>query len=312
MRIDGSGASLGITPNPRFGADVLRVDVNGAPIGSGVGEDNENWIATANGVTLDASWGSHELENVAFTYLGGRGTEITVSLTNAMQREGMTAIQSVYIDTVDSPGTMQLVSNSSGQRIVVPGGRQGWFPIISPFPLQNAEFQISFFDQLQSTQLIGPAIGVYAAPPAIIGNFYNQVERVDGLVRFAFTDIKMPAGSWSAVNPKIATWIDSSGTIAVGGTFQTCGMPSPLASKQGPIHGWMVQNPVTAVEPLYVYPRNVDNTPSGASYFPGTINRSIQLAPGEIYSETGFPCHQGAARVMAATAGHPYIIKHLK
>lgn len=302
MKLSGSGANFGTPPSIR-GANVITVTLDGNNSGSGAGDNNESWIASKE-VSIDA--GDSTTEGAGVVQFGGfRGVAMRLALNQKMAARAMKSISSVYLDAADLPGTVQLTVRDSGQRITIPGGYQGWFPIIASKNMTSYDMDVSIFDIWSTwdntTGIITPPPG---APYVIRGGVLTGTT-VFGKLRMMFTDIDMPAASWPTFNPMVATWIDQSSTIAAGGAYQIC-MTSPMAVNAGMRYGLLVQNPIAAVEPLYLFFAN-----QGSALLPA-IGNSISLAPGKIWREMGHPCSQAVVTIMAATLGHAYIAKELK
>lgn len=89
------------------------------------------------------------------------------------------------------------------------------------------------------------------------------------------------------------TWSDDSSTIAIGGTSQQA------IAGNAARYGIVIQNPSSEIESLFV---NFGAAASAAD--------SIELTPGEEYTEMGIVTTQ-AINVVAATTGHVYIAKEL-
>ena len=92
-----------------------------------------------------------------------------------------------------------------------------------------------------------------------------------------------------------AATTNASGTVTTGGSFQAALAASPTRK------GCLIQNPVTATEPLYVYFGS--GTP--------TATNSIGLNQGGVATcaiGNGSYVAPDAIQLMAATTGHPYVL----
>lgn len=308
MQTNVGSASLGKIPerDPRwFGAYV-----DGYSIGVGPGlAGNEIWTIPADEVSFDAMQGNPETSNILNKQFAARGEMFVVDLTSRMSQAGIRTIQSVFIDTTDTCGSVQLTIVDSGQRIAIPGGHQGWFPVISSPRMNNFQIKLLVCDAPQLWDNVAlTALNANQRYITQLG-YAGGVTIYFGRIRMTFVDIQMPASCWPVRGENITVWLDKSSTIAIGGTFQTCINTQNLVGTSR--YGFVVHNPVTAVEPLY----------AGLLHNPGylgttgpvsTVNNSINLAPGQTYEEIGLPCWQGDIQVMGATANHVFIAKELR
>lgn len=101
------------------------------------------------------------------------------------------------------------------------------------------------------------------------------------------------ASSPVSIVPTISTFTDRSGTITTGGVSQT--LMAANASRKS----FLVQNPPTATENLYI------NFTSAASA------STLALTPGASYFEESSVVTSEAVTVFAATTGHAFIAKEM-
>lgn len=92
-----------------------------------------------------------------------------------------------------------------------------------------------------------------------------------------------------ALAQTITTWTDRSGTITTGGTSQQ------VMAANGGRRAFLIQNPCTAIESLFVE--------QGAT---ATTTTSVELPPCAIWQGFGGLSTNLAVNVNAATTGHAY------
>lgn len=229
------------------------------------------------------------------------GAKATIDIVPEMQQMGMAWISSVYIDCQVSPGVFLLRHAPTRLTIVVPPFTQGWFPMLIPEGSNHS------FDAVYIDPASGTGNAAYGLPNWSLhdttgygdgGNtFVANIGVESGAIRLQFTDVLVPPCHWRTRNNDQGYWVDNSGTITTGGTFQDC---STFSSFRKAI---MIVN-CSTTEVLYVYP--FTTTPGGP-----TIKNTIPLAPGATYLEK-WPCVSlNTFQVMGNTAGHPYMCREL-
>jgi hypothetical protein len=225
-------------------------------------------VDLTNAIAVTADWqnlfGVPEAGGI-ITNFGPYGSSVDFDLFAELQANGMQFIQSVYIDNSYNPGVLLLYNPTTRQQVNVPPYSQGFFPIVA---VADYKFHLVFVDRT--------------------GQFQTR-----GYVDLLFLDVPMPVGAWNTRNEKTARWEDFSGTITTGGSFQLIGATNAFA------RGIFVQNPLSALEPLYL-------NPVAASTVSATTAQSIALAPGQWYEDKAEPCIWRSWRISAATTGHAF------
>jgi hypothetical protein len=240
---------------------------------------------------------------VTLTQRGYLGYKAVFDIGAAMRSQGMAFIQSVFIDNSEGLGVLILRSNS-GQTITVAPCTQGVYPLLVPQGASTS-FECAYIDPNADDVSSVPSFGDYPdlAPDfSGAGGVYGIPQPVNdatvrsGRLRFQFADVVMPIGQWQCRNLVTARWVDFSGLIVGGGIYQTAISSNPFRK------GFIIANPNTAVEPLYI---DLHQVLSG-----GAIMYSVTLYPGEHYKEVlPEPSHVERVSVMAATAGHTFMAK---
>lgn len=199
-------------------------------------------------------------------------TEITVDFTSAEESNGISFIQSVWVDNSANPNALILTFDITGQRIVVPATAQSVFPVIAT---------------LKSKCVATTTPGANIVANAI------------------FMNVPMASELWgpvtvnvAAVNlvPIIGAFTDRSGVIAAAGVSQIA-IPLNNFRKR-----FFIQNPTTQIESLFV------NFTAAATI--GGAN-SMELVPGGSYDSSSGPVSSEAITVIAATINHPYVAKEM-
>jgi hypothetical protein len=221
-----------------------------------------------------------------------------------MRLQGMAFVQSVFIDNSEGLGVLVLRANS-GQTITVAPCTQGVYPMLVPQGASTS-FECAYIDPESDDVSSVPSFALspdlatdFTAGGGVYG-FPAASERVvrSGRLRFQFADVVMPIAQWNCRNLFTARWLDFSATITAGGAFQTA-ISANMYRK-----GFIIGNPASQVEPLYVALHQV--------LAADAIINSLTLYPGEHYKETPpEPSHTPRISVMAATLGHPFMAKAL-
>lgn len=246
-------------------------------------------------------WFSYDIGSAVAPRRALRGNRAPVDLTQEMTRVNLEDIQSVYVDNSINPGLLQLNNYVSGQTIMVPPYSQGVYPVFSVPGTKSSQWDVITADHLYTAQR--PAFGeMSTAATAPVVGASGLVAR-EAIITLIFTDATMPIGTWT-LKHFMAASLDISGVIAVGGAFQALAAVGPgFVSGAATINrrGFLIENPITALEPLYV---GLNDT-----YVADALGNAIALVPGERYAERGNDAFAGTLNVMAATAAHAFTAK---
>ena len=217
-------------------------------------------------------------------------TEITVDFTLATMQTVISVVQSVWVDNSQSTVPIEFTVQGTGQVIRVPAGSMAVLPVVAaskpkivvdsasgliiPVLFLNVPLPSAVWSLNASSG--GPSlVEVINTPlPVLVENF-NNPQQVSGLVTTQTLE-----GTPSAA---------ASTTIAAGGVSQT------LFAGNAITNTGIVQNPVSATEPLYI-----DGV--GAANVTGT-DTTFAIQPGQ-----SFTCYPStnAWTVNAATTGHAF------
>ncbi len=238
----------------------------------------------------------YDSANINPTFLG---FSALVDLTQTMTSLNLQDLQSVFIDNTVNCGYIQLVNESTGQIIFCDAFSQGVFPIFTSPGSRNMVWTVVCCDR---TNLLGQ-VSMIEESLATNANIVVGANPRDAFVTLMFTDATMPVGMWT-YRSRGCRGYDCSGTIAAGGVFQspltTTGTRNVSLNTTGYRRGFLIQNPLTALEPLYLCLASSVGTPAY------TTAMSVALAPGTLYSERGDDAYTGDVWLTAATAGHAY------
>jgi hypothetical protein len=100
----------------------------------------------------------------------------------------------------------------------------------------------------------------------------------------------LPALADQQPDARPVTWVRCSSTITVGGTAQN------LSLGTGPLRGFFLQNPSTALESLYYDPATTATTTASAEL---TAGQSVSFGPGTIFAGN-------VLSIIAGTGGHNF------
>lgn len=178
-------------------------------------------------------------------------------------------VQSVYVDNYDNPNPLEIYVFGTQQRVVIPAGATGIWPI---FSIDQVKMRVSS-----------------ANDPAAIGSII-------------LLNVPMPLTQWGPIDvtanitAETITQVSAanfSDVIALGGTSQSA--IGANANRKG----FLIQNPATEIESLYI--------DFGIAAAPGS---AIELPPGAMFPPNGSPYVTAQQiNVYAATTGHAYIAK---
>jgi hypothetical protein len=181
-------------------------------------------------------------------------------------------VQTVYVDNHDNPNELTLRFSVTNQRLVIPAGATGIWPVLAPQNLRvTAETEID----------------------------------EDAIISLTFLNVPMPLTQWGPITVNVDTvtatftptpceFADHSGDITAGGTSQT------LFAANGDAVRRVVQNPPANAEPIYI-------NFGGAAAQIGVD--SVGLLPGETFDTGTGPIDQSEWTINAATTGVTFIAK---
>lgn len=199
-------------------------------------------------------------------------TTIVIDFTAAEESNGISFVQSVWVDNSANPNALNLFFDVTQQNIVVPAFAQSVFPIIATLKSKCTA----------STLAVVPT-----------------------LLRAIFVNVPMASEMWGPatvniasvnLNPIQGVFIDRSGVIAAIGVSQAI-MAINAGRKR-----FFIQNPSSAIESLFF-----NFTGAAVVGGPG----SLELLPGGSYDSSMGPVSTEAIAVAAATAGHVFIAKEM-
>jgi hypothetical protein len=197
-------------------------------------------------------------------------TSWQLDLTNLNLQGYMEAVQTMFIDNSLNAQSLSILCSVTNQNIIIPPQSQGYVPTLQPNP--SVLTLTTTGAVLVTVQLLNfyipPAvwsINLGAIPSALVVN--NTLKTTD-----------TPLGT---------TFVDKSGTIAVGGTVQLL-MASNASRKR-----FIVHNPSTAAEILQI------------CFGLSTAGR-IDLIAGATWDDSGSTVAQDAVFVVAATGAHAF------
>lgn len=192
-----------------------------------------------------------------------------IDCTLAYDRTVLTVVQTLWCDNSANTAETVFVVAGSQQKIIVPAGAQGSFPVITP-----------------------------------IRTKITASTTTTALVTVTILNVPLPSAVWTVGPLAIVTPVETltqpgtakagaSVTIATGGTSQVA-IAAGVITQQG-----VIKNPNSATESLFVDMVNAAGTTDGAS---GT---TFELKAGDKFI---VPPVTGAVNVNAATTGHAFIV----
>lgn len=229
------------------------------------------------------------------------GFSAQLDITQVMSSLNMVDLQSVYIDNSVNSGIFELINPATGQQIMCDAFSQGVFPIFNAPNTKSNQWVAVVADRtnLGGNVSFGEVSTLFTNAPVVPG-----ANPGEAYISLFFTDAAMPIGSWG-YRSRGCRGYDCSANLTAGGFFEspqaTNGTQTANLIASAYRRGFLVHNPITAVEPLYVCLVSGNNGPAAS------LGNSFSLAPGQTYQERGNDAFTGTVHVMAATTGHPYI-----
>lgn len=208
------------------------------------------------------------------------GLTFRLDLTQIQQMQNwIRSVQCLYVDNLDNTVAKTITMGVTNQRITVPAGAQGYFPILQTNP-PVLQFQSENADTLK-IQILN-----FFLPPAmwgVNGSIAGVVETSDAIL-----DSTVTSGFVNTkTNPVDITPADDSGSIAAANTPQLAIAANPTRKR------FTIFNPDTATETLYMRWGSAAAGP-------------IPILPGGGWDESGTSCVQDAIYLEAATIGHDF------
>jgi hypothetical protein len=213
-----------------------------------------------------------------------------IDFTLLQQKGWVTQFQVVYIDNSLQTLPVILTVNGSNQKIQIAGGMQGTFPIFCPNP---AKFNVqSNGGKLVNLQFLN--VPVTCMQWSATANSLTFDGNGNALVSDAALDGLIASGNGALpVQETLANAPTSgSGTITTGGTSQQLFAGNPTR------RGFMVQNPLTATESLWINELGAAAT---------AAEPSIEVKAGTILSSADLGYTTFAAiNIIGATSAHAF------
>jgi hypothetical protein len=241
-------------------------------------------------------WWTENIFDTQFVNPQYKGYAANIDLTQAMTGWSMSDLQSVFVDNSINPGYLQLYNAATQQIIFVPAFSQGVFPVFTTPGSRNINWLVVSCDRINLLQNLGWKEQSTVFNTMLPGNTQREAQ-----ITLIFTDATMPIGCWTHKDFGCRAF-DCSGTISGANVWEgpaalIGGTQTNALSASAYRRGFLIHNPITAVEPL------------GISYHGGIGNIDVEmhtLLPGQSYGERGDDAYSGAVYVRAATVGHAY------
>lgn len=199
-----------------------------------------------------------------FTSLG----LIAVNLYNENTTGEIDYVQALYVDNADNGNALTIIMNVTGQRLVIPPYAQGIYPALCSTPL---EFVAS----------TTPGVEV------MIGCLNVPMPFTEWYTRFAGPlNVPLP--------PYVGSYVDRSGSIAVGGTPQVLAVANPTRKQM------IIYNPISNSESLFIN--------FGAAPNPNV--NAIEIPVGQTW-KTDNPISSQEIQIVAATSATAFVAKEM-
>lgn len=212
--------------------------------------------------------------NVAIDF--ALGASFKLDLSQIQSQGSIDSVQTLYIDNRANTVNLTAVFGLTNQRIDIPGGAQGYIPVLEGNP------PVMVFSVASGTPVVNVQCLNFFVPPYLW--FTAGLPIVDLTLAAVIQNgaVNVNANPNTVVNPT-----DGSGTITAGGTRQPLFVANPTRKR------WLLSNPSTATEVLQF------------SYVSNT-GGLIDLPPGTTWNEADLSTSGDEVWVVAATTAHAF------
>lgn len=202
-----------------------------------------------------------------------------VDLTQQYQQKQFTTLQTVWIDNKDNDNDLEIICGTTSQRIIAPGGTQGFYAMLQPSPPK-------FTVQTSGSLIVNIALLNFYIPPVVWTDIPLSAGGLPQVDVPALDAVISGGKVQVASNPYTVTgMVDASGVIAAGGVWQAVFAVNAVRKR------FILSNPDTATETLY---------------FRINGGGAIPMFPGGGWDESGSSIDGDLIELMAVTIGHAF------